>query len=348
MISSEKKVVVITGGAGYIGSAVSLFMLSHGYKVIIIDKSLPIGVLAQEAYKADNLIYIQSDFANEVILHQLFSHYKIEAVMHFAALIEVAESIEFPHLYYENNVVKTIKLLDIMRTYSVKNFIFSSSCAVYGTPASTPINESCEKKPISPYGKTKLMIELILEDYALSYNINSMTLRYFNASGAWLEYDLGEMHSPETHLIPSLLKAATTKKPFIIFGNNYNTIDGTCVRDYLHIKDLASAHYLALQYLNHYHGYNAFNLGSGKGTSILELVKAVEKATHTTVNLKFGPRRTGDPAILIADFNKAKTLLGWQPKYSNIENIVSTANLFHNNINNFPSKSITFSNILTQ
>lgn len=332
MANEEKKIVIITGGAGYIGSAVSLLMLLKGYKVIIIDTNMITGSLAQEAYKADNLIHIQNDFSDEIMLHQIFGHYKIEAVMHFAAFIDVGESVELPHYYYENNLVKTIKLLNTMRIHGLKNFVFSSSCAVYGTPESSPITENFARKPESPYGKTKLMVELILQDYAHSYNINSVALRYFNACGAWLEYNLGEQHIPETHIIPNLLKSVSSGKPFTVFGNDYLTPDGTCIRDFLHIEDLAQAHYLALKHLKNNSGYKAYNLGTGNGTSILELIKEVEEVTGSKIPVKFAPRRAGDPAILVADYKKAQLELGWQPRHSSLPNIISSAYHFHNNL----------------
>lgn len=345
---SAPSTILITGGAGYIGSATTWYMLQQGYKVIVIDKELPesssfasstrvkdlttISSLAfppKTADPASQALFIRSDFADEAALDTLFSTFAIDAVIHFAGFIEVGRSCKEPELFYDNNVKKTLVLLSKMRHYGIKKFIFSSSAAVYGLPQVDLIAETCVKAPINPYGKTKYMIDLILEDYAMAYQWKAISLRYFNAAGALPDYDIGERHEPETHVIPLLLRAAYAGKPFTIFGDDYNTPDKTCIRDYLHIHDLASAHYLALKHLEKEGvSYEAFNLGTGKGTSVKQLVTCASRITGIPISTTITPRRTGDPDRLVADASKAQRLLGWIPIHSGLENILQTAHAF--------------------
>jgi len=298
------KTILIPGGAGYIGSHTGYLMSQLGYKVIIVDE-----LLHGQSFGHKWATLIQADFADEAVLHQIFSENKIEAVMHFAALIEIGISVVHPKKFYENNVIKTLKLLEMMQQYDVKKIVFSSSCAVYGRPVKIPMDENHPFAPINPYGKNKLSVEFALQDYAAAYGLRYVSLRYFNAAGAMSEVGLGEQHNPETHIIPLMLRAIKNKKAFKIFGNDYNTEDGTCVRDYIHVRDIAQAHVLALQYLEQTNKSDFFNLGSEKGYSVKEMVSAAEKVCNQEMNIKLCERRPGDVDTLIADSSKVKKIL---------------------------------------
>lgn len=348
IFTKPQSTILVTGGAGYIGSATTLFLLQKGHNVIVVDKKLPessffatspqitdLSVLDTLAFSADqnplpsHAIFIQSDFAQPELLAQLFKQFAIDAVIHFAGFTEVGRSCVEPAAFYENNVQKTLTLLKVMVQYGVKKIIFSSSAAVYGLSQSELILESAPKAPINPYGRTKYMIDLILEDYTKAYGFKAISLRYFNAAGALPDFDMGERHDPETHVIPLLLRAAYTSKPFTIFGNDYQTPDGTCIRDYLHIYDLATAHYLALHYLEKENvTYEAFNLGTGKGTSVKELVSCASRVTGLPISVTITPRRQGDPDRLVADATKAQLKLTWTPTHSSLDKIMSTAHAF--------------------
>lgn len=348
-IYSIEKIILITGGCGYIGSATSLYMLKKGYKVIVIDKKLPESQFFKNAKKInsehinnlkfedlgrdsliDNIIFIKSDYADKKVLKNIFDNFEIEAVFHFAAHIEVGLSVKNPKDFYKNNVIKTLKLLSQMNKFNIKKIIFPSSAAVYGLPKVMSIRESDQRNPINPYGNTKNIIEAILEDYAKAYNFKAIALRFFNASGALPEYDLGERHDPETHVLPLLLKSAYEAKDFYIFGDDYNTPDGTCIRDYLHINDLARAHYLALKYMNKLDiKFEVFNLGTGSGYSIKELISTVENITGLKVKATVSKRRPGDPDYLVADSSRAQEILHWEPRHSSLSNIVKSAHDFH-------------------
>lgn len=338
--------IVVTGGAGYIGSHTALLLAQQGYNVIVLDtfrhhqvvphpfKKMSLTDLIYSSKnntqnKYDTISVIMEDYANTHVLEQIFEHYNVQAVMHFAALIEVGESVKFPRAYYNNNVIKTYALLEAMLDHNVKNFIFSSSCAVYGQPIEMPLSETHPKNPISPYGKNKLIIEMMLEDFTNAYDLRFVALRYFNAAGAMPEYGLGEQHQPESHLIPLLLHAAYNNKPITIFGDDYPTQDGTCVRDYVHVQDVARAHHLALEYLNNSGSSNSFNLGTGHGFSVQEMVHVVEQHCKSKLNCIIANRRQGDPAVLIANPTKAHQLLGWKPQYSDLKTIISSANAFY-------------------
>lgn len=314
------KTILVIGGAGYIGSHTSLYLLQQNYDVVILDKFI------HDQYFPKNLgKLIVGDFADTKILDSIFSQYKIDAVMHFAANIEVAESVKNPSKFYNNNVSNVIALLGKMMQYHVNNFIFSSSCAVYGVPNEVPISENCELNPISPYGKTKFFIESILKDYDKAYNLKSVSLRYFNACGALPEYGLGEQHKPETHLIPLLLKAMQENSPFKLFGNKYPTKDGTCVRDYLHVWDIASAHCLALHYLMQNGISDVFNLGSEKGFSVKEIVDKVQTLFKKEIKVFIEKEREGDPHTLLANASKIKDILNWKPNFSSLDLILQSA-----------------------
>lgn len=315
-----KKTILVTGGAGYIGSHTAYLMTKLGYKVIIIDK-----LLHGQNFNHSWATLIKADFSDEQVLDSIFSEHKIDAVLHFAAFIEVGESVKRPKDFYDNNVVKTLKLLSKMLEYDVKKIVFSSSCAIYGTPQKLPLNENHPAAPINPYGKNKLTVEFALQDYAQSYGLQYISLRYFNAAGALPEQELGEQHNPETHIIPLMLRAIKNNIPFKIFGADYNTPDGTCIRDYIHVLDLAQAHVLAFEYMNETGKSDFFNLGSEKGYSVKEMISATEKICGLKMNIQICDRRPGDADILVADSTKIKNILGWKPKYSNLDSILQSA-----------------------
>ena len=322
-----KKTILVLGGAGYIGSHTAHLLYQKGYNVLILDK-----LIHGQPFAHKWATLIKADFADEEVLKKIFSEYQIEAVMHFAAFIEVGISVKKPAEFYENNVIKTIKFLDFMLKHGVKKFIFSSSCAIYGNPVKIPMNEKHPFDPISPYGKNKLAVEFVLQDYAIAYGLQYVSLRYFNAAGADPQNGLGEQHNPETHIIPLMLRAIKNNKTFKIFGTNYNTPDGTCVRDYIHIKDLANAHLLGLEYLNSTGTLSVFsnksdyfNLGTGRGYSVKEMTQEAQKVCNKEMLIQTCDPRPGDVDTLIADNKKAKTILGWEPQNSDLENILRSA-----------------------
>lgn len=318
-LDMHKPTVLVTGGAGYIGSNTAWLLANKGYQVVILDNMR----YGQHFYPSWARV-ILADFADQTILDQLFTHYNVQAVMHFAGLIEVGRSGKDPSTFYQENVAKIFNLLNKMREYQIDKFIFSSSAAVYGTPKRIPITEEDPCNPVNTYGNTKYTVEKILQDYSHAYGLKFVALRYFNAAGADIENMLGERHEPETHAIPLLLEAADKGEPFYIFGDDYGTPDGTCIRDYLHVKDLAVAHYKALKYLD-IHKTGIFNLGTGIGVSVKELVATVKRITGLSVEIVVQGRRDGDPDRLVADATKANQILGWIPEYSYIETIVADA-----------------------
>lgn len=328
---NQKPSILVTGAAGYIASACILNLVQQGYQVIALDCK-PINKFALSAAKS--IIYIQADYADTHVLKTICQRYNITACMHFAAFIEVGESVQQPLKYYDNNVSKTVTLLQTLIAAGVKNYIFSSSCAVYGTPQYLPLTEKHRRAPISPYGTTKYMIELMLEDCAQAYGINYAILRYFNAAGALPEHNIGEMHEPESHLIPRALSAALEGKKFTIFGNDHATADGTCVRDYVHIADLADAHVRALQYLTksgivsestHVSQNIICNLGTGTGASVEQVLQTIERITERAIERVYTDKRAGDPATLIASPTYAQKLLHWHAQYSTLDHIITTA-----------------------
>jgi len=313
--------ILITGGAGYIGSHCTLDLIRTGYECVVLD-NLSYG--HKEALQTVN--FCKVDLKNIDEIRDIFKKYPIKAVIHFAAFAYVGESVENPQKYYYNNVVNTLNLLNVMLENNVKKIVFSSTCATYGNPEYTPIDEKHPQNPINPYGTTKLMIEKILQDYDKAYGLKYIALRYFNASGADNEANIGESHSPETHLIPLVLQTALGKRDCIkVFGDDYDTPDGTCIRDYIHVNDLASAHRLALEKLLNGKESNFYNLGVGKGFSVREIIEKSEKIIGKLINQEITERREGDPPILIADNKKAKQELGWNPQFTEIENIIQTA-----------------------
>lgn len=313
--------VLVCGGAGYIGSHVNKELHKSGYETIVFD-NLRYGHRGAVKWGA----FVQGDLKNTEDLEKVFKKNKIDAVVHLAAYAYVGESVEHPEKYYYNNVVNTLNLLHVMKKYGCDKIIFSSTCATYGEPGEIPITEEMPQHPINPYGATKLTVERIFRDYEKAYHLKYAVLRYFNAAGADPEGEIGESHTPETHLIPLILQASGGQRPeATVFGTDYETADGSCVRDYIHVSDLADAHLRALLYLQKSGKSDCFNLGNEKGTSVLEVIEAVKKVTGRDFPVRLEARRAGDPAILVGSNRKAKAVLGWQPKYWEIETIVEHA-----------------------
>lgn len=312
--------VLVVGGAGYIGSHMVKLLGQHGCGVTTLD-DLSAG--HRDAVQTGG--FVHGSCGDRHILDSLLAR-GFDAVMHFASFIQVGESVQHPDKYYQNNVVSTLALLDAMRTHGVNKFIFSSTAATFGEPQYTPIDERHPQQPINPYGRTKLMVEQVLADYDRAYGFKSVCLRYFNAAGADPEGQLGERHDPETHLIPLVLQAASGRRPSIsVFGRDYDTPDGTCIRDYIHIQDLCSAHWLALQSLMNGADSQAYNLGNGNGFSVQEVIDTACRVTGRAIKVVDGPRRAGDPARLVADSRLAREKLRWQPKYSDLSTIIEHA-----------------------
>jgi len=318
-----KETVLVTGGAGYIGSHTAHLMAKKGYRVIILDD-----LCYGQSFTHDWATFIKGNSGDEALLDKIFTQYKIDAVMHFAGFIAVGESVKKPITYYDNNVVKTLVLFKKMMQHGIQKVIFSSSAAVYGAPEKLPLVEDHPKNPVSAYGNTKLIIEYLLTDFARAYGLKFVALRYFNACGAEPEHGLGEYHEPETHLIPLAIRAAISGDEFNMFGDDYETPDKTCIRDYLHVTDLADAHVCALEYLKHGSKSDFFNLGTGKGHSVREVLSMIEKVCRKKLNIKICARREGDPPILIADPTRAEKVLGWKAQHSDLEKIVSDAYMF--------------------
>ena len=322
------KNILIIGGAGYIGSHTVNLLKKSGYTPIIYD-NLSKGY--REVPDILGVKFIEGDLGDRAKLKEVFEEGKIETVMHFAAFIEVGESVQKPSEYYDNNVVRVLRLLDQMVESNVKYFIFSSTAATFGEPVKDKIDEAHEQLPINPYGQTKLMVEKILADYDKAYGLKSVILRYFNACGSDEDGIIGESHTPETHLIPLILQAASGKRESIkIFGDDYNTKDGTCVRDFVHVYDLAKAHILGMEKMFKENKSLNYNLGSGEGFTVKEIIEKVKEVTGKDFRVEIVGKREGDPAILVADSTKAKNELEWSPKYS-LEAIIKSAWKWENN-----------------
>ena len=327
-MSSEQPTILVTGGAGYIGSHTVLALKQAGYEVLILD-NLVYGHrdLVEQVLKVE---LIEGDTSDRDLLDNLFKSRDIAAVMHFSAYAYVGESVSNPAKYYRNNVIGTITLLEEMLAASVKKFVFSSTCATYGVPEVVPIPEDHPQNPINPYGATKLMVERILSDFNEAYDFKSVRFRYFNAAGADPSGKLGEDHNPETHLIPLVLQTALGKRESIsIFGTDYPTQDGTCIRDYIHVSDLADAHVLGLEYLLKGGDSSFFNLGNGSGFSVKEVIEAAKLVTGKDIKAVECDRRPGDPPALIGSAEKARQILGWQPQYTNLKDIMTHAWEWH-------------------
>lgn len=319
--------ILVTGGAGYIGSHTVKELLKRKYEVIVFD-NLSTGHL--ELVQGGHLV--QADLRSLEEVRNVFRHHPVEAVMHFAALMQVGESYADPQKYYVHNLVSSLNLLQATLEAGVKYFIFSSSAAVYGQPLEIPIREDHPLQPINPYGASKFMVERMLPDYDRAYGLRYVSLRYFNAAGADPEGQMGEWHDPETHLIPNILLHLLGRNPgFQVFGQDFPTADGTAIRDYIHVTDLALAHVLALEKLKAGEPSQVVNLGSSRGYSVLEVIRTAEKVTGRRVSLKFGPRRPGDVPVLLASSEKAETHLGWKREFSDLEFIIETAWKWHLN-----------------
>lgn len=324
----EKPTILVTGGAGYIGSHAVLSLRDAGYEVVILD-NLVYGHrdLVDTVLKVE---FIEGNIEDRTLLEQIFKTRKFEAVMHFAAYAYVGESVGQPAKYYRNNVAGTLTLLEAMCDADIKKLVFSSTCATYGVPEQIPVVENQPKRPINPYGKSKLMVEDILDDFDHAYGLRSVRFRYFNAAGADPQGRLGEDHTPETHLIPiALLTAMGKRQSLSIFGTDYDTPDGTCIRDYIHVTDLAQAHILGLEYLLNGGSTEVFNLGNAQGFSIQEVIEAARVVTGLPIPVTFGDRRPGDPPILVGSGEKAQRILGWQPQYADLKTILTHAWQWH-------------------
>ena len=312
---------LVCGGAGYIGSHMVRYLLRQGHEVVVYD-DLSTG--HRESVPAEGLVI--GDIGDGTALGQLFAQHRFDAVMHFCALSLVGESVSKPYLYYTNNVARTLVLLEAMRTAGVDRLVFSSTAAVFGNPQTPLITEEHPTTPINPYGQSKLMVEKILGDAANAYGLRSVALRYFNAAGADPSGEIGEAHSPETHLIPNVLRSLLGQGPELkVFGSDYATRDGTCVRDYVHVNDLASAHLKAVEFMLDHEGAHIFNLGNGEGFSVREVIAAAERVTGQEVSYDMVARRPGDPPTLVASGQRARELLGWQPEFSRLDDILASA-----------------------
>lgn len=317
--------VLVTGGAGYIGSHTAKALARAGHEVVVLDN-----FSGGHRWAVKWGPCVEGDLGDAPLVTQALKTYGIDAVLHFAASIQVGESVRDPKKYFWNNVVNTLRLLDAMLAAGVPHIVFSSSAAVYGNPERVPIPEAHPTRPVNPYGDTKLMMERALQWYGAAYGIRWAALRYFNAAGADPDGELGEEHDPESHLIPLVIRAALGRAPYVeVFGTDYATPDGTAIRDYIHIEDLADAHVKALQYLARGGESRALNLGTGKGHTVREVVAAVSKVSGTPVPVRDAPRRAGDPPALVADPGQATSLLGWKPRYAGLSEIVESAWKWH-------------------
>jgi UDP-glucose 4-epimerase len=326
----QKTTILVTGGAGYIGSHAVLSLREAGYEVVILD-NLVYGHrdLVENVLKVE---LIEGDIADRKLLDQIFQTREFAAVMHFAAYAYVGESVGQPAKYYRNNVAGTLTLLEAMSDAGIKKLVFSSTCATYGVLQEVPVTENQPKQPINPYGRSKLMVEDILDDFDHAYGLRSVRFRYFNAAGADPQGRLGEDHTPETHILPLILLTAMGKRESIsIYGTDYDTPDGTCIRDYIHVTDLAQAHILGLEYLLNGGKTEVFNLGNGRGFSIQEVIEAARVVTGHPIPVTLADRRPGDPPILVGSGEKAQQILGWQPKYAELETILKHAWQWHQN-----------------
>ena len=318
--------VLICGGAGYIGSHNVRAFRQHGDDVIVVD-SLETG---HRASVPEDVKFYEGDIRNSETLAKIFTENEIESVIHFCAYSLVGESVDKPLKYFDNNVGGMITLLEAMQKFDVKRIIFSSTAATYGEPKRVPILETDPTEPTNPYGESKRIMEKMMNWVSRRYDIRYVSLRYFNVAGAWHDGSIGEDHKCETHLIPLILQVPMGRREFItVYGNDYPTDDGTCIRDYIHVEDLAKAHILALEYLRNGGESNIFNLGSGDGYSVMEMINAARKVTGHPIPAKVGQRRAGDPARLVADSTKARKILKWQPEITKMEDIIATAWKWH-------------------
>ena len=318
------KKILVTGGAGYIGSHTVAELAKQNYKVIVIDN------LVYGHEQSIDCDFVDGDLLNKKDCEKVFSKHKFDGVVHFAAYALAGESMQEPGKYFENNILGGLNLLEVMKKYEVKNIVFSSTCAIYGFPKKLPVTEEESKKPVSVYGESKLIFEQILAWYDKLFGIKNICLRYFNACGASLDGSIGEDHKPETHIIPIAMQVALgQRKKFTIFGDDYDTSDGTNIRDYIHVSDLASAHIKALEYVFKNKKSNFFNVGTGDGYSNKEIVDMIKKVSGMDFEVEIGKRRDGDPDAIFADNSKVKKVLGWEPKHSDLQTIVESAWKWH-------------------
>lgn len=324
---AQPSTVLVTGGAGYIGSHAVLALKQAGYRVVVLD-NLVYG--HREFVEALQVEFVEGDIGDRPLLDSLFQRYSIDAVMHFAAYAYVGESVTNPAKYYRNNVAGTLTLLEAMVAAEVKSIVFSSTCASYGVPETVPIPETHPQAPINPYGMSKLMVEQMLQDFDAAYGLKSVRFRYFNAAGADPEGRVGEDHQPETHLIPLILLTALGQRDAIsVFGTDYPTPDGTCIRDYIHVSDLATAHVLGLGHLLGGGSSEVFNLGNGNGFSVKEVIAAAQMVTGLPIPVVESDRRPGDPPALVGSSEKARMMLGWNPEYPDVTDMIRHAWAWH-------------------
>lgn len=318
--------ILVTGGAGYIGSHMTRMLASRGYQPVVLD-TLEFGHKEALPKEAELIV---GNVGDKEVVEKLFADHEIGGVLHFAGYLQVEESVRFPIKYMKNNVIAPVVLLEAMREHNVSRIIFSSTAAVYGNPVTVPIPEDHPKNPVSPYGLSKWTFEALLRVYDRSFGIKSIALRYFNAAGASLDGAHGEVHDPETHVIPLACRAALgSGKGFSIYGTDYQTPDGTALRDFIHIEDLCEAHILALEALGNGHGSDVFNVGTGNGVSVRQVVDAVRSVSGSDFQATLADRRAGDPAVLVSDPGRLKKAFGWEPKYSDIKSIVESAYKWH-------------------
>ncbi|MFC3419981.1 UDP-glucose 4-epimerase GalE [Salinicoccus hispanicus] len=318
--------ILVLGGAGYIGSHAVKKLLDSGEKVVVVD-NLSTGF--RQAVDSRAAFY-ECDIADDTRMDRVFEENEIEAVLHFAAFSLVGESMEAPLKYFQNNTGTMLTLLEKLNQYGVRHLVFSSTAAVYGEPETVPIHEETQKRPTSPYGESKLMMERIISWVSRTTDLSFVSLRYFNVAGASKDASIGESHQPETHLIPIVLEYASGKRDALyVFGNDYDTADGTCIRDYIHVEDLIDAHILALKYLMDGGASDIFNLGYNRGYSILDIIRTAEAVTGREIDFEYRERRPGDPSVLVANADKAMDTLGWQPQHDNIEEIITDAWQWH-------------------
>jgi len=312
--------ILVTGGAGYIGAHTAHLLARQGYQVAVVDN-----LSRGHRHNVDPSRLVEMDLGDTAGLKRLMEERRFDAVIHFAAYIAVGESTKIPELYFANNTCGTLSLLTAMIQSGVRRLVFSSTAAVYGLPERVPIVEESPYAPINPYGESKVMVEKMLAWFDRIHSLRSVCLRYFNAAGADPEGGIGEEHDPETHLIPLVLRAVKTAKPVTVFGQDYDTPDGTCIRDYVHVNDLAQAHILAVESLMADGSSGAFNVGTGHGYSVMEVIRACESVTGKSVPFVVGPRREGDPALLVANSEKLQKTFGWRPQFADLRKIVETA-----------------------
>jgi len=321
--------LLIPGGAGYIGSHMVRYAQEHGHEVVVLDD-----FSTGHEWAVKDCEILRVNLLDQGKLSQLLRGRHFDGVIHFAAKSLVGESVKKPDLYYRNNVVGTLNLVNEMLNNDVNNLVFSSTAAIFGNPVTDKITEDHPKNPINPYGQSKLMVENMLQDICSANDFNATCLRYFNAAGAHESGEIGEAHDPETHLIPNVLKSALSNDSILkVFGDDYPTPDGTCVRDYVHVTDLSQAHLLGLEYMQKNRGFSAFNLGNGDGFTVLNVIHASEHVTGTTISYKVSKRREGDPAVLVAENILSKNILNWAPEYKNISQIIETAFRWHSGKN---------------